>query len=203
MGVECAWPVPPKTSVADRIGLALVAVLLMVGAWQAGRGVWIQAKATLAQVLIARAWSRTLAGESAVKPWPWADTWPVAKLIVPRLGVERYVLAGADGPAIAFGPGHAGGTARPGEPGNSVIGGHRDTHLAFLREVRRGDVLVIERQDGARVTYRVGRAEVLDRRDVWVMKQAGPTRLTLITCYPFDALRAGGPQRYVLLAFLS
>jgi sortase A len=203
LGVECAWPLPLRSSLSDRIGLALIAILLAVGTWQAGRGIWVQAKAALAQVLIGRAWARTLGGETAVRPWPWADTWPVAKLIVPRLGVERYVLAGADGSAMAFGPGHAAGTARPGEYGNSVIGGHRDTHLAFLREVRPGDAIVIERPDRVRVTYRVGRSEILDRREIWAMRQAGPTRLTLITCYPFDALRAGGPQRYVLLAFLS
>jgi sortase A len=209
LGAECAWPIPPKSSVAERIGLALVAVLLALGTWQAGRGAWLQAKAGLAQILIARAWARTLAGQTAVKPWPWADTWPVAKLIVPRLGIERYVLTGAEGSAIAFGPGHAGSSARPGEHGNSVIGGHRDTHLAFLREVRPGDALIIERPDKMRVTYRVGRAEILDRRDFlerrdfWVIRQAGPTRLTLITHYPFDARHAGGPQRYVLLAFLS
>jgi sortase A len=203
MGAECAWPIPPKSSTADRIGLVLIAVLLAVGAWQAGRGILIQAKASLAQLLIARAWARTLEGNAFVKPWPWADTWPVARLSVPRLGIELYVLAGADGSAMAFGPGHAAGTVRPGEHGNSVIGGHRDTHLAFLRYVKPGDALIIERQDKVRVTYRVGQAEILDRRDVWVMEQAGPTRLTLITCYPFDALRAGGPQRYVLLAFLS
>lgn len=203
LGVECAWPIPPKATRADRVWLALVSVLLIAGTWQAGRGAWIQAKAVLAQVLIAQAWSRTLAGETKVKPWPWADTWPVAKLTVPRLGLERYVLAGADGPAMAFGPGHASGTALPGEQGNSVIGGHRDTHLAFLREVKPGDTLVIERPDGVRIAYRAASAEVVDRRDVWVMEQAGPARLTLITCYPFDALRAGGPLRYVLLAFLS
>jgi sortase A len=202
MGVECAWPIP-RSTVADRFWIGLIAVLLAAGAWQAGRGAWIQGKAILAQVLIAQAWSRTLNGEAKVKPWPWADTWPVARLVVPRLGLERYVLEGADGSAIAFGPGHAAGTAQPGAKGNSVIGGHRDTHLAFLREIRPGDALIVERPDGMRVAYRVSSAEVLDRRDVWVMEQAGSTRLTLITCYPFDALRAGGPQRYVLLAFLS
>ena len=203
LGVECAWPIPPKASRADRLWLALVVVLLLAGAWQAGRGLWIQAKAAFAQVLIAKAWSRTLAGEHRVKPWPWADTWPVARLTVPRLGVDCYVLAGSDGSALAFGPGHAEGTAQPGAPGNSVIGGHRDTHLAFLRAVKPGDQLIVQRPDGSRAAYRAASAEIVDRRDVWVMEQAGATRLTLITCYPFDALRAGGPLRYVLLAFLS
>jgi sortase A len=179
---------------------AVAVVLLVVGSWQFGRGAWIQAKAWVAQGLIAHAWSRTLQGAADVKPWGWADTWPVARLSVPRLGVERYVLAGADGAGMAFGPGHARGTSLPGAPGNSVIGGHRDTHLAFMQRLRVGDALTVERPDGARVSYRVVAADVLDRREVWVAKQEGPTRLTLVTCYPFDALGADGPLRYVVVA---
>ena len=202
LGVECAWPAA-QTPATSRFWVALTALLLAVGAWQVGEGVWIHAKAWVAQALIARAWSRTLAGEVRVKPWPWADTWPVARLSVPHLGVERYVLAGTHGAALAFGPGHAEGTATPGASGNSMIGGHRDTHLAFLAKLRPGDRIDIERADGGRVTYRVGAASVLDRREVSVASQEGPTRLTLVTCYPFDAWRAGGTQRYVLIAFLS
>jgi sortase A len=113
------------------------------------------------------------------------------------------VLAGASGSAIAFGPGHVSGTPAPGASGNSVIGGHRDTHLAFLKNVKPGDELLVERPDGTRVAYQVRDALVLDKRDVWVTKQEGPRRLTLVTCFPFDALRAGGPQRYVVFAFES
>lgn len=179
---------------------AVAVVLLVFGTWQFGRGAWIQAKAWLAHGLIAHAWAKTQQGELDVKPWGWADTWPVARLSVPRLGVERYVLAGADGAGMAFGPGHVRGTSLPGAPGNSVIGGHRDTHLAFMRRVTVGETLMVERPDGVRVSYRVVAAEVLDRREVWVAKQEGPTRLTLVTCYPFDALGAEGPLRYVVVA---
>jgi sortase A len=62
---------------------------------------------------------------------------------------------------------------------------------------------LVERADGRRLSYRVGAAEVLHRREVWAASQDGPTRLTLVTCYPFDAWRAGGAQRYVVIAFLS
>lgn len=203
IGVECAWPSTARPAKSSKRWLFAALILFAVGGWQFGHGVWIQGKAWLAQALIARAWSRTLAGEAHAKPWPWADTWPVAKLLVPRLGIERYVLAGADGAAMAFGPGHVSASALPGQDGNSVFGGHRDTHLAFLQRVQPGDVLLVERADGVLVRYRAGEAMVLDRRDVWVAKQEGPTRLTLITCYPFDALRAGTAQRYVLFAFLS
>lgn len=199
-GVECAWPAVRAGRRTPRGWFVLGILLVALGTWQLGRGVWIQAKAWLAQGLIAHAWSRTLAGERDVKPWGWADTWPVARLTVPRLGVQRYVLAGADGAAMPFGPGHMHGTALPGAGGNTVIGGHRDTHLAFMRRLRPGDALEVERPDGARVSYRVVSADVLDRREVWVAKQDGPTRLTLVTCYPFDALGADGPLRYVVVA---
>jgi sortase A len=204
-GAECAWPAaqpaPERGSSWPWKSLGLA--LLLIGALQFGHGAWIRAKVWLAQELIAHAWSRTLKGETQVKPWPWADTWPVARLSAPNLGIDRYVLASANGSAIAFGPGHLSGTPVPGEPGNSVIGGHRDTHLAFLKNVKPGDELLVERADGTRIAYRVRDALVLDKRDVWVAKQEGPSRLTLVTCFPFDALRAGGAQRYVVFAFES
>jgi len=203
LGVECAWTPRPQPRRSSWLWVAFVAFLVALATWELGRGAWIQAKAWVAQGLIAHAWTRTLSGERQAKPWPWADTWPVARLSVPRLGIERYVLAGADGAAAAFGPWHVSGTALPGEAGNSVIGGHRDTHLAFLARLKPGDVLIAERADGRRVTYRVSATQVLDRREVWDTKQEGPARLTLVTCYRFDARRAGGRRRRVLVAFLS
>jgi hypothetical protein len=63
----------------------------------------------------------TLSGGETVKPWPWADTWPIARLSAPRHGVDLFVLAGATGRTLAFGPGHVDGTARPGRPGCSHV----------------------------------------------------------------------------------
>lgn len=202
LGVECAFPrtFPEKENPRKRAVLWIVALLAIAGSLQFGQGIYIHAKARLAQTLLERAWQRTLAGETAVKPWPWADTWPVARLIAPAQRADLLVLAGADGRTIAFGPGHMAGTPLPGTAGNSVIGGHRDTHLAFLRDVRRGEMITVERADGSRTNYRVTELDVLDKRDTWVATNEGPSRLTLITCWPFDALRAGGPQRYVVIA---
>jgi sortase A len=178
-------------------------LLLLLGAWQLGDGLHIQAKAWLAEALIAQAWSRTLDGEKQAKPWPWADTWPVARLTVPRLGIERYVLEGAHGSSLAFGPGHESSTTMPGQAGNSLIGGHRDTHLAFLGELDPGDEILVERTDGRIVSYRVAESLVLHRSETWIAHQEGPSRLTLVTCYPLDAWRAGGDQRYAIVAFQS
>jgi sortase A len=209
LGIECALPwvrtppslgQPKRTSLARRLALATAALLFLIGLWQVGEGLYIHAKAQLAQVLVRGAWERTLAGERQVKPWAWADTWPVARLSVPDKNVDLYVLAGANGRTIAFGPGHMFGTALPGEKGNSVIGGHRDTHLSFLRDAKRGAELKVQRPDGVWRRYRVKAAEVVDEKEIWVTRQDGATRMTLITCYPFDAIVAGGPLRYVVFA---
>jgi len=200
LGVECALPSRGEIRRKKKLLPWIAAALTVAGILQFGQGAYIHAKAQFAQILLERAWQRTLAGEQAVKPWPWADTWPVARLIAPAQRTDLLVLAGANGRTIAFGPGHMDGTPLPGANGNSVIGGHRDTHLAFLRAVKRGETLTVERADGRRTDYRVTDLDVLDKRDTWVTKNEGPSRLTLITCWPFDALRAGGPERYVVIA---
>jgi sortase A len=183
-----------------KLARAFAVLLVLAGIWQFGGGLAIRAKAILAQILVRDAWARTLAGERQAKPWPWADTWPVARLAVPDRHIDLFVLAGANGRTIAFGPGHVFGTALPGDDGNSVIGGHRDTHLAFLRDTKPGTEIRVQRPDGEWRRYRVEASAVLDAADLWVTRQDGPTRITLVTCYPFDALRPGGRQRYVVFA---
>lgn len=202
--VGCAAPrsecrAARRAGISKRFGILLI-FCLAAGLWQCGQGLYIHAKARLAQYLIADAWSKTLAGQRAVKPWPRADTWPVARLTVPAVGEDVYVLAGANGRTIAFGPGHMHGTPLPGAAGNSVIGGHRDTHFAFLRELKLGDELIVQREDRTLRRYRVSETRVVDKTAVHVASNTGATQLTLVTCWPFDALRAGGPERYVVRA---
>ncbi len=212
LGIECAWPspgrlgaprrTPPRWRGLLRTGALLVALALAIaGIWQLGHAGYIQAKAWLAQSLIQEAWARVQAGEDQARPWPWADTWPVARLRAPAQALERVVLAGADGRTLAFGPGHLYGTALPGEPGNSVIGAHRDTHFAFLQWLEDGDVIEIETPYRRIVRYRVVERSIVDRRSTGLIGQTVDGRqLTLVTCYPFDALRAGGDERYVVRA---
>ena len=182
---------------------ALFVGLVAVSAWQAGEAAYIQAKAWLAQQLLRSAWERSLGHGANSKPWPWADTHPVARLQAPRLHADLLVLAGASGRTLAFGPGHVTGTALPGQAGNSVLSGHRDTHFAFLRHLLPGDLLIVHTASGALIEYRVSTAEVVHRKDVRVLLDAGDTRLTLVTCYPFDSPIPGGALRYVVVATRS
>jgi sortase A len=178
---------------------ALALLLAAAGLALALRGLWIPAKAVAAQALLAAAWERAVAGAERPRPWPWADTWPVARLALPGRR-PLVVLAGAQGRTLAFGPGHVDGTARPGEAGNVVLAGHRDTHFRALATLGPGDELTLEAPGGVARRYRVVETAVVDHRDTRPLLPADGARLTLVTCWPFDAVRPGGPLRWVVIA---
>lgn len=184
----------------NRAGGVLVACLLCLGFWQLGQGAYIPAKAWLAQELMQRAWTRAEAGADRPAPWPWADTWPVARLSAKAGDVNLIILSGGSGRTLAFGPGHLSASALPGERGNSVIAGHRDTHFSFLRDVEIGEALVIESITGTRHEYRVVGIDIVDSRRGSLVLDTDQAVLSLVTCFPFDAAEAGGPMRFVVTA---
>ena len=179
---------------------ALALMLALVGACHLAAAGWIHAKAHLAQRLIAAAWASARDGGPARRPWPWADMRPIARLAVPARAIELFVLDSATPRALAFGPAHVGGTASPGMPGNSVLVAHRDTHFAFLRDVAVGEAIEVESARGRTTRYRVAETAIVDQSDARVLDAGDDTRLTLITCYPFDAVQPGTRQRYVVVA---
>tara|TARA_B100000929_G_scaffold188985_1_gene149721 strand:+ start:65 stop:661 length:597 start_codon:yes stop_codon:yes gene_type:complete len=176
-----------------------VITLLLCGLWFIGQGSYIHTKAVLAQILLETSWSKTLNGQKKVKPWSWADTWPVARLSAPDYGISHIVLAGAGGSSLAFGPGHLFGSATPGEDGNIIISGHRDTHFHFLKNLKTGDCLQLQSHNKTE-TYRVTDIVIIDKTKINVIPNDLDNKLLLITCYPFNAIKAGGPLRYVIIA---
>jgi sortase A len=179
-------------------GIALLPGL--VGLILFGQGLWIHAKAIAAQVLLERAFAQTLATGKIVKPWSWADTWPVARIEVPRLGKGAIVLNGSSGQALAFGPGHVDLTPDAGEAGTAVYSAHRDTHFAFLADVRAGDEVRVTRPDGV-FRFRVTRTSVVRHDASGIDAFARGRNLVLSTCWPFDA-STSGPLRYLVHAEL-
>jgi sortase A len=159
---------------------------------------WIPVKAELAQHLLERSWLRTLAGESDAKPWPWADTRAVAILEVPRLGLREIVLEGSSGRNLAFGPTLV-NTSQLDESADRILSGHRDTHFSFLKELRTGDLLRLHTTTQTQ-DYRVSWLEAVDSRQQQLVIDNNIERLTLLTCYPFDATTTGGPLRWVVTA---
>ncbi|MET4262172.1 sortase A [Bradyrhizobium sp. S3.12.5] len=175
--------------------------LAVIGTILFGDGAYIHAKAWLAQVLLERAFDRSVATGRPVKPWSWADTWPVARIEVKRIGASAIVLSGTSGQALAFGPGHINETVDAGERGVAVYAAHRDTHFRFLRDVAIGDVIDVTRSDGERFRYRADSSSVVRFDASGIDPATQDFELVLATCWPFDAVTSG-PERYLLHAIL-
>ncbi len=174
--------------------------LFVPGCWFVGEGVYIETKAVVAQHLLDRAWQKVKAGEPQSKPWPWADTWPIARLTVPRLQVDLIVLAGDSGRTLAFGPGHHFSSVAPGQPGNSLISAHRDTHFHFLQYLQSGETIFIETVDAGSTRFEVTSTRVVDMDQARFINDPFSAYLHLVTCYPFDTIIPGGSQRYIVSA---
>ena len=178
----------------------LALILAMGGLVACGQGLYIPAKAQLAQVLLERSWDRARQGIETPTPWSWADTWPVARLRAPEHDEDLIVLAGASGSVLAFGPGHLTGTTPPHLHGNIVLGGHRDTHFAFLEHLEDGDELILETPAGPTRRFVIESRQIVDHRETEALDPTEQSTLTLVTCYPFHTVQVGGPLRYVVQA---
>jgi sortase A len=179
------------------VGVALLGVAAMGCLGDAAR---IHGKAWLGQWLLHRAWDAQRESGVPVKPWPWADTFPVARVTVDGRDADVLVLAGASGRTLAWGPGHLDDSAPLGSAGNAVLSAHRDTHFRFLRDMAAGDAIGVELPDGRQYRYRVREAYVADVQALRLPRNTAVPTLTLVTCYPFDAIVPGGPLRYVVVA---
>lgn len=162
-------------------------------------GLWIPVKAVVAQEMLALAWAESQARRTETRPWPWADTWPVARMALPGLDRSMIVLEGTHGESLAFGPGRVAGTGS--DNGPVIIAGHRDTHFRKLNELKAGSEIRLQGQDGQWQNYRVESFRIVDsRREQIDTQRLSRDVLLLVTCYPFEALEAGGPMRYVVMA---
>lgn len=173
------------------------AMLLLAAFWQLSQAIWIPAKAVVAQYLLEQAWRQSQQHDGHIRPWPWADTWPVARLIAPEHGVDQIVLAGDSGAVLAFAPGMSFAGDKPDEAGTVMISGHRDTHFRFLRDLEAGDRIRLQTRV-AEFDYIVRGAQVVDSRDYRATDTAD--NLLLVTCYPFDTVQPGGTIRYLVQA---
>jgi sortase A len=97
--------------------------------------------------------------------------------------------------------GHIPGTALPGKRGNAGFAAHRDTFFSPLKNVRRGDDVIVTAPEGV-YRYAVTTTRVVEPDDVSVLDPTPGTTLTLVTCYPFDYV-GSAPQRFIVRAVLQ
>jgi sortase A len=178
---------------------AVAVLTLAVGAGFLADGFWLYGKAQVGQMLLSRAWGKTIEDGKDHKPWPWADHWPVARLISEEHNIDQIILAGDSGSVLAFAPGMNLQAAKPAEAGTVLISGHRDTHFRFLKDLKPGSELTLQTQSGTH-SYRIEETRIVDSRTTRIDPALDNGQLVLVTCYPFDTLEIGGPMRFVVIA---
>ncbi len=191
----------PYTGLLIFSGIAL----LLSGA-TGSRAAYLYVKAQLAQTMLHQAWARTLDAQQPIKPWSWADTTTAARLSYTLSdsdsGHSVIVLDNASGEAMAFGPGHVAGALDDASNTTIALGGHRDTHLAFLEFADKQSVFELQVPSGKTLTYHFEDSFVVDSSSQQLQIASDAPGLVLITCYPFNALQTGGPLRLIVRAKL-
>lgn len=123
-----------------------------------------------------------------------------AVIRIPAIDVDAVVLQGVGVEELKKGPGHMEWTAYPGQPGNSVISGHRSTYGAPFRrvhELEAGDLIEVDTALGTH-TYAVREILIVKPTDVWVTDHRSGAWLTLTACHPIGSAR----ERIVIVAEL-
>ena len=200
-------------------------LFLIIALLSSAIGSYPLAKAYVGQYLLARAWQLQLidnqkAQVSAIieplqkrrkiKPWPWADFAPIAKLSFNRLNTAQIVLNKDSGQALAFGPGVNQFSLLGLEQHNSdfvVISAHNESHFSILKELVLGDSVTLTLSSGKRQTFIVDKLTVMNvnTEQLVLFDKHGNhnnkhqiNELILVTCYPFNGVNNKTPLRYVV-----
>lgn len=163
-------------------GYVLIVLGTVLCTYVGGTYVWMYTQ----QRILLKRWN-----EHAANP-------PLTKLAIPRIHLEDVVLEGTSSESLLLGPGHMTETVEPGESGNAVIAGHRDTFFRHLHSLRYGDDIYVLR-DGNRYHYVVRSRRVVEPTNLAVLNPSKDGELTLITCWPTHAI-GPAPQRLIIVA---
>jgi sortase A len=124
----------------------------------------------------------------------------LTRLSVPKIDLDSVVVEGTSHQALLLGPGHMKDTPAPGETGNSVITGHRDTFFRHIYELEKGDTVLVQRE-GKTFKYQVVGKKIVEPDDLSVIRPVNGSELTLITCYPTYYI-GPAPKRLVVFSQL-
>ncbi len=112
----------------------------------------------------------------------------MARIQIPALHLDQYVVEGTSAGDLEEGPGHIVGTAVPGQAGNVAIAAHRTTFgapFSRLSELHRGETITLTTTTGEELTYSVSqlpKTVSADNRSIF--SDLGDNRLTLTTSNP-------------------
>ncbi|WP_353573049.1 sortase [Candidatus Albibeggiatoa sp. nov. BB20] len=192
-----------NTSTFKIIGGGLILGLFIgIGSWQLVKNTEISDWVT--QNLMHTAWLRTQASGEKIKPWPWAELWPIARLTVPHLNTEHIILEQEKKQVmLSIGLSYLKSSVLPGEVGNTVLGAHPSLYFSFLSALKPNDVLVLESPRTGKWHYRVHDTRVVNKSDTDLLEPGLKRRLILVTCYRCEKEQLEPQQnslRYVVIA---
>jgi len=176
--------------------------LLISGSLLCLHASWLPAKSWISQQLISYSWHQTHNMQQKSKPWPWADTYPIAELSFLRIDKSIVVLNGGDPTTLAFSAGAIAPFNRVFSPQPFVVAGHRDSHFSFLDKVFMNDIISLADKHGQSQLYQVEAIDIVDASTGELPVLAEDSSLVLITCYPFNNLKSNNNERYVITARL-
>ena len=148
------------------------------------------------------------AGTTALSRWTASvapakasrDMRAFAQLRIPSVKLDVIVREGVDEDTLRLAVGHFGASAMPGQSGNLVLFGHRDTFFRPLRDLKTGDVAEVRTSSGL-FRYRIDEIKVVGPDDLDVSQPVDRAAITLITCFPFRYI-GPSPRRYVAQGLL-
>ena len=181
--------------------LLLLALIFLLGGGYFGYQFFkIELKARVAQVLLQYAWHKTIKTGEDQRPWRSFDGTPILRLSIPRHEVDQIVLAGTSGQALAFGPAFHKESKLPGVGGTTVLSSHRDSHGVYIKQLQKGDTIKLQDRFQEWHSYTIENFSILNVKTDTISTTNTKEMLLIITCYPFNAISAGTPYRYVVSA---
>jgi len=124
-----------------------------------------------------------------------------AILTIPKIHLRAAILDGTSPKVLLLAPGHLQDTVLPGNEGNAVIAGHRDTFFRHIHDLQIGDDILVAR-GGRQIHFEVVNKFIVNPEDVSATSPTSDTRLTLITCYPTYYI-GPAPRRLIVVATLK
>lgn len=119
-----------------------------------------------------------------------------ATLKIDSVNLEKPIVHGDGDSELKKGIGHYAGSTLPGEGGNVVLSGHRDTAFRPLKDIKVGDEVIFETEYGV-YKYKVSKTRITNPDDSTVTMPTDYEKLTMYTCYPFNYV-GNAPERFIV-----
>jgi sortase A len=122
-------------------------------------------------------------------------------LEIPSLGLKVPVYPTDSDLNMDRGAGVIDGMSYPHEPGNIGIAGHRDGYFRVLKDIKKGDAILLQTLEGPK-QFRVNATRIVEIPDKRLLQDTDDQTVTLVTCYPFYFV-GHAPKRFIVTASLD